>query len=161
LKLFHCIVVMGAALGCGSHESVGTSSPGSPEDSGATDSAAAKVDVVEAGDSCASGNGQFVVYGCGYTGACPGTQSAPHGPADCDKPQQLDCTGLGPCTCNSSSPLVPTDCAKTEQFDCAEWTAPCGCHCNLDAPLPEAGTCQVFCHSYDPPVGCYCAVAIL
>jgi hypothetical protein len=164
VKLFHCVVVMGAAIGCGGavESATGTPSAGS-DDAGARGPDATVAEPETGRDACDPNMGQGIAIppGCFYRGECRGSPSAALGPADCEKPQQLDCTGPGGCQCNPTSPLVPTDCARTEQFTCADWTQPCGCRCDVNAPSPDGGTCQVFCHSYDPPVGCWCSVPIL
>ena len=137
MKLFHCIVVMGAALGCGdsadtteSTSQHGGNDGGTPESGTTTDAGA---------DSTRCNVPMLEVYSCGYRGACPGTATAPHGPNDCELPQQFDCH-QGACTCNTSSPLVPTDCAATQDFHCDDWSAPCGCQCVANSPFPtDAG----------------------
>src|SRR4051794_22857723 len=110
MKLFHCIVVMGAALGCGDSADTteSTSQHGGNGDGGAPESGT-PTDAGADGNHC-NVPGILDVYGCGYRGACRGTATAPHGPNDCDLPQQFDCRH-GACTCTTSSPLVPTDCA--------------------------------------------------
>ena len=107
--------------------------------------------------------------GCTYTDPCAGTPEDPLGPAACAHPQQLACGNEAPypllstahgCTCKPTAPLVPTDCPQTTQFNCTDWTSPCGCWCDPDAP-DAAAACVASapdpampwaCHSYDPPV---------
>lgn len=174
MKLFHCIVVMGAAMGAGC---------GGGEKAVAPDRDGGGPDVSpEAGSSpdgaCTEAGGFATAPGCFYTGVCSGTPAAPLGPLDCAHPQQLQCDILGsPCTCDNGAPLVPTDCAATAQFECVDWTLPCGCRCVPMAPAsPAACGCDAgaaddaavacsysiwACHSYEPPVGCVCSVPIL
>jgi hypothetical protein len=186
MKLFHCIVVMGAAMGagCGGKEEVagpvsgdaGTdatsgSSSGSAGSSGSTSEAGGLMFPQDAGcDSPPSfGSGP----GCQYNGVCgAGTPQAPLGPHDCAHPQQLECNFGMPCTCNTAAPLVPSDCPSTSEFHCDDWLRPCGCRCSPNAvPGPSACGCDggaaadasqwcpggVWqCHSYEPPVDCQC-----
>ncbi len=179
MKLFHCIVVMGAAIGagCGGGAGVGgTNRPEGGSDAGMPDAFSGAGDAACVQDT---GVGFGVTPGsCSYSGACRGTAAAPLGPQDCAHPQQLECNPGSPtCDCNASAPLVPTDCAATGQFFCDDWSQPCGCHCQASAPgdpsrcgcdagvaTDAAVSCGLetwVCHSYDPPVGCGCSVPIL
>jgi hypothetical protein len=172
MKLFHCIVVMGAAMGagCGGGEKavVPDRDAGGPSpDAGSSPDAA-----------CAEAGALATAPGCFYSGGCSGTPAAPLGPLDCAHPQQLQCDIVGsPCTCDNGAPLAPTDCAATAQFQCVDWTLPCDCRCVPSAPpSPAACGCEAgapddaavacfqgiwVCHSYEPPVGCVCSVPIL
>jgi hypothetical protein len=176
LKLFHCIVVMGAAIGsgCGSEE---TAAPSGAPDAPSDDPA------VPAAEGGCPGDGaglSLSTSGCFSTDPC-GSAQAPLRPEDCAKPQQLICDPSDSCRCDLGAPEVATDCPFTAQFDCADWLQPCGCQCDADAAVDpsacgcDAGTAndaavlcpfgQWYCHTYDPPVGCECsrpiAVAIL
>ncbi len=184
MKLFHCIVVMGAAMGAGcGGEGAPTASPvrdgaaggpagdgplGSSEDAAVTDSGCFPETAPPV-----NGFSAPVPLGCEVAGPCDGTHEDPLGPGQCAHPQQLQCANAPPyptvstthgCTCNTTAPLVPTDCPQTTQFNCIDWTSPCGCWCEPNSPTapsdcthapPEAGSPWT-CHSYDPPVGCEC-----
>ena len=160
MKLFHCIVVMGAAMGAGCGAREASSFPG-PEDGGPD----ASPDAPSPADACPDAGSFAPGPGCQYVGVCPaGTPLAPLGPFDCAHPQQLQCSfGASPCVCNAGAPLAPTDCATTAEFQCDDWALPCGC----DAGAPtDAGPVACLqdtwvCHSYEPPVDCLCSVPIL
>jgi hypothetical protein len=161
MKLFHCVVVMGAALssGCGGSEAQESSTT---TRSGLGD-AASEADPGANGDAAdaACSLQPFESYGCSYAGSCRGSAASPMSPSDCDQPQQLQCTGTG-CRCDTAAPIAPRDCPHTEEFTCQDWSRSCGCSCSASAPL-DGGACNGVwsCHSYDPPVGCYCSVIIL
>jgi hypothetical protein len=175
MKLFHCIVVMGAAMGAGCGAREVSAFP--PEDGGPD----ASPDGESPADACPDAGSFLPGPGCQYVGVCPaGTPLAPRGPFDCAHPQELQCSYVSspPCVCNAGAPLAPTDCATTAEFLCDDWTLPCGCRCAPQAPpSPEACGCDAgaptdagpvpcsrgiwYCHSYEPPVGCGCSVPIL
>jgi hypothetical protein len=171
-KLFHCVVVMGAAVGagCGGRQ---TATEGADGSAASPDAA----EVAEGGgavsltsvDACA---GPFLAgYGCSST--CRGTPDAPTSPLDCAHAQDLECDA-GTCQCDPAAPLAATDCPATGQFTCDEWSPLCGCRCNDAAVLDPAACCgdagieagsgcynlngglEWSCQSYDPPVGCDC-----
>jgi hypothetical protein len=149
-KLFHCIVVMGAAMGAGcgsateagSHgpdasgvdTSKGDASPGGAGDGGTGDAADCTNAVSQSGP----------VNGCSNLGSCRGTREAPAHPFDCDHPQQLQCgsasTPTG-CLCAGGAPLVPADCPNAAEFMCDDWTQPCGCTCVTGAPIDASQCC--------------------
>jgi hypothetical protein len=175
MKLFHCIVVMGAAMGAGCGGRQEAVAPG--RDDGGPDASVGGTSTLDA----ACETGPFASGpGCQYVGVCTsGTPLAPLGPSDCAHPQQLQCSLGVPCVCDKAAPLAPSDCPTTAQFQCDDWLLPCGCRCEPQAPASplacgcDAGvpgdaavTCQQGtwqCHSYEPPVGCECrySVAIL
>ena len=153
-KLFHCVVVMGAAVGtgCGSTALVtvdgGGDASGSAASSGGGGGAAGGFGADgDTGDAQAQGCSMqgFFAYGpgCEYAGTCRGTPDAAYRPDDCTHPQDLICglpsspTG---CQCVAGSPQSAVDCPVPAQFTCDDWTLPCGCRCVPDAPT-EASQC--------------------
>ncbi len=186
VKLFHCIVVMGAAIGAGCGGEAAPITSGSRDGSAggpASDGSAGQAQ--DAAGQAASDGGCFPdgdspggfnsapSPGCAYVDPCAGTLEDPLGPGQCAHPQQLQCGNFPPyaqvstahgCACDTTAPLVPTDCPHTSQFSCEDWTTPCGCWCVPDAPTAPSDCTQPppdaavpwTCHSYDPPVGCAC-----
>jgi hypothetical protein len=152
MKLFHCVVVMGAAMGggCGVEEDARTAT--SADADGSNDATALGT----------AGNDASVIIDPACTGV-----------SVCAQPQQYQCDGAT-CVCDPSSPLSPADCPQTAQFECTNFASNCGCRCNLEAGTDPLACCgdagmeagapcsnyntylQWSCHSYDPPVGCDC-----
>jgi hypothetical protein len=173
MKLFHCIVVMGAAIGsgCGSKEEADP--PGGSD--GSSDGPA----ILTASEGGCQGDGSegfLYVVGCASNDPC-GAPQAPRRPQDCPLPQELECNPVtSSCQCDLAAPLSATDCPLTAQFRCDDWLQPCGCKCVVDAALdPSACGCDTgaatdaasgcpggtwACHSYDPPVGCECRIVV-
>jgi hypothetical protein len=117
-RLFHTIVVMGAAAGCGSGGRIVPSpldASGDPADAGAEGAAAADADAAASGPKAICDcvrPGAFRCTGCA-SGATPIKGRCP----------ASDGTG---CTCDESVAIAaPTDCAHPEQFVCA-YTADSG-----------------------------------
>lgn len=176
MKLFHCVVVMGAAMGggCGGAEQTGN---GRSKESGDASDATALLSPQQ--------DASLAFFNCTAFSACVSTclgpPEAPHSAQDCPQPQQFQCDGAA-CGCDPSAPRSPTDCPQTAQFVCSSFAPPCSCRCDLeagidpgaccgDAGFDGAGPCvnystfsQWSCQSYEPPVGCDCrrmVVAIL
>lgn len=172
MKLFHCVVVLGAAVGgCGARSSEPSTrseagSGGAAEQSGNSPggavTAAGGSGAVSAGGSAGS---LFVdpdpLYPyCHRTRRADDDPNAPAEPADCSAPQQFICDQI--CRCQTSAPLVPTDCANPSQFTCLEREPDCGCVCDPTGPLTEQDCSHGWsCVSYDPPVDCQCRSVIL
>lgn len=166
LKLFHSVVVMGAALtACGgqSVEPTVLSDPpsgggsGGPSGVGGTGAAGGVSGGSAVGAGAGSGGTVIVIEPpvplCERPGG--GSAEAPLGPADCAHPQEFTCAGS--CVCSTAAPLEPADCANTVEFHCLDWSLPCGCSCIAGSPTSDdacPGRWQ--CQSYDPPVGCGC-----
>ncbi|MBK7585130.1 MAG: hypothetical protein IPI67_33690 [Myxococcales bacterium] len=185
-RLFHAIVVMGAALGasaCGGR---------SESDSSGTD----------AGNGGSSGVG-------GVGGVGGALDAGGPDPSDCDLPAQFKCESYFPhvncqcdttaiaqpsncehssqfvcewcscppggiclcspylaassiltCKCDPNKPSGPDACASTAEFFCNQWGPPWSdCYCFKGVPASAAdcpGTGQWTCHSYSPPIGCKC-----
>jgi hypothetical protein len=172
MKLFHCIVVMGAAMGAGCG---GAKVAATDRDAGGPDVSPGTGSSPDA--ACPDAGPLAPDPGCFYVGVCSGTPAAPLGPHDCAHPQQLQCNILGaPCTCDDGAPLAATDCATTAEFQCDDWALPCGCRCVPSAPAsPLACGCDAGipgdaavacaqeiwqCHSYEPPVDCTCSYSV-
>jgi hypothetical protein len=176
MKLFHCIVVMGAAIGegCGGEERTIAGAEAGHSDAGdLVDASGASLE----SSTCPTPPSLEPAMGCSST--CRGTAAAPRSPQDCPQPQELQC-GPGTCTCDLTSPLQAGDCSQTGQFVCDDWTTPCGCRCNLDAGVDPVACCgdaavamdanvacgnpstrrAWSCYSYDPPVGCDCRIVV-
>jgi hypothetical protein len=168
VKLFHCIVVMGAAMGSGcGPATLGPENREGPGTDGGTGLSAAPFDL----DAACSSASLTIGFGC--SSSCRGTPDAPSAPRDCPFPQQLECDGAA-CACDPTAPLGASDCAETGQFTCDDWSALCGCRCNTGAVLDAAACCgddpivvgptcfdenatlSWSCESYDPPIGCDC-----
>ncbi len=152
VKLFHCIVVMGAAMaaGCGSATETGSHGPdasgvGTPKGDASTGGG----DDGGSGDAtdCTKVVNQFgPVIGCSNLGSCRGTREAPSSPLDCDHPQQLQCGGASTptgCVCADGAPLLPADCPNAAEFTCDDWTQPCGCACVTGAPTDASQCCPI------------------
>jgi hypothetical protein len=177
-QLFHTVVVVGAAMGCGTSrtmtESVGG---GAPE--------AGEAGLVPA--DCSSP----AQYQCDSSGHCRCDPSAPLGVCDCARPGEFRCRGcataspfLGRCPnddgiscfCNTSIAVAsPTDCASPEQFSCTpaplevddaglgfssgDWFDYGECACNTALPVTAAdcasscAMCSFQCTTGDCPPG--------
>jgi hypothetical protein len=177
MKLFHCIVVMGAAVGagCGGEAASVAADPADGSAGGpASDRAAGRApdgaSQLGADGGCSpdvgtesNGFNLTVQVGCGYDDPCSGAPDDPLGPAQCTHPQQLQCANAGPyrivstphgCTCDTTAPLVPTDCPETTQFHCVDWTSPCGCWCDSSAPA-SSDACTAPRPDAAPPWTCH------
>jgi hypothetical protein len=154
-KLFHCVVVMGAAMGtgCGSTGLVtmdgGGDAPGSAASSSGGGAAGGFGADGDPGDAAAQGcivqSALGYNTGCTYPGTCRGTPDAAYGPNDCVHPQDLVCDpATAPtCQCVAGSPQSAADCPVPAQFTCDDWTLPCGCRCVPDAPTTASQCCPV------------------
>jgi hypothetical protein len=173
MKLFHCIVVMGAAMGegCGGLEGISNGVEGGVDAS--PPEANAGVDAARS----LFGDAACPFAGCYST--CTGTAAAPVSAQDCPQPQQLKCDA-DTCTCDPTAPLEAGDCPQSGQFVCDDWATACSCRCNLDAGVDPVACCgdaapaldaqapcsnpttrQTWsCYSYDPPAGCDCTFVV-
>jgi hypothetical protein len=177
MKLFHCVVVLGAVGGCAPRGpepwtpsetgNSGAAGQGAGGHSGmATANGSASGTSGTGGTGGAGGGGPLITIPPAQVPYCHRVRSPqddpeqPAEPADCAAPQQFICDQT--CHCQANAPLVPTDCAASSQFACVETQPDCGCMCDTDRPISEA-TCAHgwFCLSYDPPVSCECRVVIL
>ena len=172
-KLFHSVVVLGAALGSGCGQAASFEPGAQGGQAGSTGGAAGQASggsgpVLGIGGSTQTIGTTSGPRSCDYAGSERGTAEAPLGPADCPVPEQFSCkagsSGFTECSCDPGAPIVPTDCASTTQFDCfpfAPEKRAC-CHCDASAPVDESACSHGWsCQSYDPPVGCRCNVVIL
>ncbi|MDP9002776.1 MAG: hypothetical protein M3O46_22025, partial [Myxococcota bacterium] len=137
MKLFHCVVVMGAAIGNNACGGEATTDPGAPRDAGGSNDATASATTgQESGiilSNCTAATACFF-------STCSGPAAAPHSSQDCPRAQQFRCDGAA-CGCDPSAPLTPTDCPATAQFSCGASNPPCGCYCNLEAGIDPAACC--------------------
>ena len=156
-RLFHSIVVLGAALGAGCSSNVeqvgGQSASGSGGEGGA------------GGVGGAGGAG-----GEGGEGGAGGGQDGGaviDDPSDCPSASQFQCTyvdsGLQ-CFCDPNAPPGPEACEQTADFHCMEYEPKyVGCKCVPGSPMKEEDCGESFyfyCAYYDPPIGCHCIVPI-
>jgi len=177
-RLFHGIVVMGAALGCGGRsERVGAE--------GATGQGGARSGTAGAGPASGAPNTGAGAAGAAAGGAAAGGaagRAVIAGPKDCAYYAQFDCADpdfwrncqvFTPpptcstdeanlnCFCNANAPQTAEDCPRTQQFTCwgyYEQTV-VGCRCDPNAPLAAtdcAGTQQYHCRDLAPEAGCEC-----
>lgn len=173
-RLFHVLVMMGAALGGGctsrpvGDTDAGTGGTGQASTGGTADPTtggpAATTATATTGEPATTGPA-----GTSTGVVDPSGGSSTGGPIDepedCAAPQQFKCESYEPnthCTCDPNAPLTPDDCAHPAQFFCEGWWLfpQTGCFCDEDAPLkPE--DCPVpsafNCSEYDPEfVSCQC-----
>lgn len=172
-KLFHSVVVLGAALGSAACGEAANSEPGAQGGQPSSSSGAGGQASGGLGPILGSGGATLVIgimsppRSCDYAGSERGTAEAPLGPADCPVPEQFSCksvTSRVECSCDTSAPIVPTDCPSTTQFDCFPFDPAkrACCRCEASAPSDESACSRGWsCQSYDPPVGCRCNVVIL
>ena len=158
-RLFHSLVVLGAAIGAGCGASVEATS-GDTEGATAGGGGAAAGGGQGGGAASTTGDGGFI-------GTSTGTTSTViDDPSDCEHPSQFVC-GLCPdcgCICDPQAPAAPEDCASTTDFHCQSYTPEyVTCYCYPESPdKPE--DCQdpeyFYCAIEDPPIGCHCVVPI-
>jgi hypothetical protein len=173
-KLFHSVVVLGAALGsaCGQAASLESGAQGGQGGQGGSTTGTGGQASAGAGPTLTLGGSPPVITpgprSCDYAGGERGTAEAPLGPADCPVPEQFSCkpgaSGLTQCLCDPTAPIVPTDCASATQFNCFPFDPAkrACCQCDASAPADESSCPHGWsCQSYDPPVGCQCNVVIL
>jgi hypothetical protein len=162
-RLFHSLVVLGAAIGagCGGHveTSSGTTEGGTAAGGGGGSAAAGGQG---GGAATTTGDGGFI----GTSTGTAGTGTVIDDPSDCEHPSQFECY-LCPdcgCECNPDLPAAPEDCGSTTDFHCDMYTPEyVTCHCYPEAPdKPEDCPDQeyFYCAIEDPPIGCYCVVPI-
>jgi hypothetical protein len=171
-RMFHVLVVMGAALGgCGpTPPSDGatdgaTASSTTGDDPGATTQAPGPVTTSTTDPATTTSTTSTTSTSTTLDSTGAGSTGVIDDPADCEFPQQLKCAEYFPptdCECDKDAPLVPADCEFTPQFKCDLWylDPPWGCACDLNAPLSpdECPVPQAFnCRYYDPDlIGCSC-----
>lgn len=190
-RLFHGVVVVGTALGCGGQAGdrkapmPSNTSPTPPEPDAAPTPATSTTPATSPGalhpDDCESPEQftceSFTAYSaCANYGvdcelaACSCNESRPTRPDDCTHPQQFQCAAaldggyIVGCECNAMAPLQSADCEQPQQFQCYTSTPETSCVCNPDAPLdPSACVApqEFSCQSYDPPTGCRCITRII
>lgn len=108
MKLFHGIVVVGAAIGCGADAAMG-------------DSPVAENPAVDHGSPERTD----------ATVPPPATLTA----ADCDSPQQFRCTLQHvhvDCYCEAEAPLSAEACPTYGRFVCESYDPPTGCQCDTN-----------------------------
>jgi len=106
-RLFHGIVVAGAAIGCGAY--------------------AANRDSPVATDNPAMDQGSPERTDAGMPS--PAMLTA----ADCDSPQQFRCTAQYvpvDCYCDAEAPLSTDACPSYGRFECESYDPPTGCQCD-------------------------------
>ncbi len=157
-RLFHSIVVVGAAIGAAGCPSTvtqeGTSS-GTGGSGGSGTGSSSSTSTGSAGGSSTGGGGQ-------------GGSSGITQPSDCPSTTQFFCdfTPNGTvCYCDMDAPLGPEACENTQDFQCEQYQPDyVGCHCDPNAPLvPEDCPPSFFfaCAIKMPPIGCQCLVPIV
>lgn len=159
-RLFHGVVVVGTALGCGGQ--AGDRKAPAPADTSPAPS-----------DPDLAPNFDPVVPSSTTPATFPG---APR-PEDCESPLQFGCESfsdyprcayygvdceLAACRCDASRPTSPEGCQHPQQFQCEPdlyGGQIVGCECNALAPL-QAGDCdqpqQYQCYSTGPDTSCVC-----
>lgn len=169
-RMFHVLVVMGAALGgCTARpiggetdggSTTGTSTTG--DDPGTTTEAPTPVT-----SSTTSSATSTTSTTSTSTTDDPGTTAAPviDEPLDCPETEQFHCESYDPllnCICDPNAPVTPEDCDHPQHFRCeGYWSGgPYGCFCDPNAPLnPDdcAFPVNFNCDQYGtPPTGCSC-----
>lgn len=159
-RLFHGVVVVGTALGCGGQGGgrkapvPSDTSPKPPE----PDAAPTLAPAVPASMTPAM-----------FAGA--------PGPDDCERPEQFSCENftaypacayygvdceLAACSCDGSRPTTPDDCEYPQQFQCEPGLYGgyvVSCECNVLAPVQpaECNQAQQFqCNVSNPDTSCVC-----
>ncbi|UQA57535.1 hypothetical protein [Polyangium aurulentum] len=150
-RLFHSIIVLGAAIGNGCSGNVeipgnaggaggesasasGTGGGSSSSSSASSSSGGADGGVVDDPFDCAHSTQFFCQDVLGQT-VCNCDPTAPAGIDGCDKTQDLHCQQYMPvvtgCKCVAGSPATQADCGDPDQFyfTCAIDEPPIGCHC--------------------------------
>jgi hypothetical protein len=160
-RLFHSLVVLGAALGagCGARSQMLPGDPpaGADGGGGAGGSSTATATVGAGGTTASSGAGGFTTT----------TGTEINDPSDCEHSSQYTCD-LGPdggiCKCDPSLPTGPQDCLTTADFHCQGYDPEyVTCYCDPSSPdkpedCPNADF--FYCDIDSPPTGCYCLVPI-
>jgi hypothetical protein len=138
-KLFHTIVVLGAALAsadCGSAVVVDGSGGGTSSGTGAS------------GQPSASNSMQAASSGQGGAILTAGSGSS------------VGSGGDAPCSGDVNMPTCPQDCASTSQFCCDSYAPYTNCRCDPTKPVTvddcTGGACFLNCVEQDPPVCCDC-----
>jgi hypothetical protein len=157
-RLFHSIVVLGAALGAGCSSNVeaidGQSASGSGGSGGA------------GGEGGAAGSGG--VGGAGGEGGGGGQGGAPviDDPSDCPSANQFQCKYIDDklvCFCDPNAPAGPEACEQTADFHCSQYEPEyVSCKCEPGSPTKAEDCGEQFwaCSYYDPPIGCHCITPI-
>lgn len=154
-RLFHSIVVLGAALGAGCSSNVEVDSGQSASGAGGAGGGAGG----SAGEGGAAG-------GAGGGGGQDGGVVIDD-PSDCPSTAQYHCMYVNDgllCYCDPNAPTGPEACEKTADFHCSEYEPDyVSCKCVPGSPATAEG-CEDFrfwyCSYYDPPMGCMCVVPI-
>lgn len=153
-RLFHSIVVLGAALGGGCSSKVESvdaqGASGSGGDAGSGGAAGA------AGEGGAGGSG----------GAMADAGVVIDDPSDCEFSAQFSCS-FGDetvCQCDPNAPKGPEDCEKAPDFHCWEYEPQyVTCKCVPGSPESQED-CEeptfFYCAYDNPPIGCHCIVPI-
>ncbi|MEY2932512.1 MAG: hypothetical protein RL033_3261 [Pseudomonadota bacterium] len=167
-RLFHGVVVVGSALGCGG-QAGDDKAPVPSEPTPGADPAPSLAPAIPASTTPAAFPGaprpedcespeqfsckSFPAYpACAYYGvdcelaACGCDESRPARPDDCEYPQQFQCEPepyggyfVG-CECNPDAPVQPGECEQPQHFQCFSTSPDTTCVCNPDAPI-NAGAC--------------------
>ncbi|MEZ4300665.1 MAG: hypothetical protein R3B70_37355 [Polyangiaceae bacterium] len=159
-RLFHSLVVLGAAMGagCDPHVEVPGATGGSGGGQGGSGASTSM------GGSTGTTSGSVGPGSTGSTGSGTTTDSYAKDPSDCEYTSQFACNAEGTCHCDPSLPKGPEDCLSTADFSCLEYMPEyVTCYCYEPAPdKPEDCDDPTFFHCAidNPPIGCYCLVPI-
>lgn len=148
-RLFHAIVVVGAALGgCG----------------GKTDAPEGSRDAGVGSDRDPRGNDRVDAGADAAVATCAGPVTAPE---QCASPADFFCEFCSPnvrrCRCDPTAPDDPTLCEKTQDYHCESYEPMTGCRCVKGSPATEADCASpafFSCRVDEPPIGCDCVMVI-
>ncbi|MDF2693032.1 MAG: hypothetical protein K0S65_1415 [Labilithrix sp.] len=141
-RLFHAIVVLGAALaGCGGRTDRpredagrGPSNDGAPDAGETSDAGSDCVGTAQRVEDCAS-PADFVCESCSSSVSwkCRCENGSPESPDACEKPQDYRCQRYAPlrtgCRCVPGSPSADSDCDAGSFLSCRGTNPPIACDC--------------------------------
>jgi hypothetical protein len=155
-RLFHSIVVLGAALGAGCSSNVETIGGQSASGSGGAGGAGG-----EGGAAGSTGEG-----GAGGSGGQGGGGPVIDDASDCPSASQFQCDYVDDklvCLCDPNAPAGPEACEQTADFHCWQYEpeyVTCECVPGSPAKAEDCGDDYWYCSYYEPPVGCQCVTPI-
>ncbi len=159
-RLFHTVVVVGAAFAPGCGGKVVFDGTGGAGGSGVGNGAGN-------GSTAQGPNGSSSKGATASTGSSDPCQSVD--PSTCASPAQYTCAPCGEgfgmkCVCDTKAPLKPTDCVTTADFHCQSYMPFTGCTCVPGSPT-SASQCADSLYfqclgGFSPPVGCDCITVI-
>jgi hypothetical protein len=159
-RLFHSLVVLGAAMGAGCGGNVEVASSGANTGGGqGGDSTTGS----GAGDSTGTAGAGGLI---GTGGTTTTTSKVIDDPSDCEHSSQFVCANCPDCgcMCDPNLPAGPEDCGGTQHFHCQSYDPQYAtCYCDPNSPeKPEdcASPGYFYCDVQDPPTGCHCVVPI-